>query len=428
MTAHGHTGAGYAPRMDRAFVPFDDGLGDLGPLSDLRASFEQRTGGCTVLERCRLAGSVAAVAVPAARAALAAERTGVPANVAVDGAILVNGRLQAPFEGALHDALRSLAAGQAIVDGEGTVVAACLGAAAARAFVDAVAAGTPPAAPAAARRMDLPLWTRPWHVLDAARFDAALSGDAAQVSEGWDASVTGALPAHAHHVGPHAVHLHARAKVGVGVVFDCSAGPVLVDDGAEVRHHAVINGPAFIGAKSVVSEGTLVKPRAAIGPQCHVAGEVGSVVFQGSTNKAHDGHLGDSIVGEWVNLGAGTDNSNLLNTYGEVTVRLEAALPRERTGRMFCGSFLADHAKLAIGTRLMTGTAIGTGAMVASTAAPDATVGRFAWITDEGERRYRLAKFLEVARTVMARRGVTPGPAYLARLESLHRRHGGDGA
>ncbi|MFM9180019.1 MAG: putative sugar nucleotidyl transferase, partial [Phycisphaerales bacterium] len=177
--------------MDRAFVPFDDGLGDLGPLSDLRASFEQRTGGCTVLERCRLAGTVAAVAVPAGRASLAAERCGGPAHAAGDGAILVNGRRQAPVEGALHEALRSLAAGQAIVDGDGTVVAACLGAAAARTFVDAVAAGTRPAAPGACRTMELPLWTRPWHVLDAARFDAAIAGDAAQVSEGWDATVTG---------------------------------------------------------------------------------------------------------------------------------------------------------------------------------------------------------------------------------------------
>jgi hypothetical protein len=134
-----------------------------------------------------------------------------------------------------------------------------------------------------------------------------------------------------------------------------------------------------------------------------------------------------------VNLGAGTDNSNLLNTYGEVTVRLEASRPRERTGRIFCGSFLADHAKLAIGTRLMTGTSVGTGAMIASSASPDTTVDRFAWITDstddsttgDGVRRFRLAKFLDVVRTVMARRGVTPGPAYLARLSALH---GGDGA
>ena len=420
MTAHARMGAGYAPRMDRAFVPFDDGLGDLGPLSDLRASFEQRTGGCTVLERCRLAGTVASVAVPSARAALAAERCGVPSNAAVDGAVLVNGRLQAPFEGPLREALRSLAAGEAIVDGEGTVVAACLGAGASRAFVEAVAAGTRPAAPGASRTMDLPLWTRPWHVLDVARFDAALAGDAAQVSEGWDASVTGALPAHAHHVGPHALHLHARAKVGVGVVFDCSAGPVLVDDGAEVRHHAVVNGPAFIGAKSVVSEGTLVKPRAAIGPQCRVAGEVGSVVFQGCTNKAHDGHLGDALLGEWVNLGAGTVNSNLLNTYGEVVMRLRPDGPLERSGRQFMGCLVGDHAKLAIGTRIMTGSSIGTGAMWAASTPVAGAVAPFAWVTDDGERRFILRKFLDLARTVMARRGAAPGPAALAHLERLH--------
>jgi UDP-N-acetylglucosamine diphosphorylase/glucosamine-1-phosphate N-acetyltransferase len=200
---------------------------------------------------------------------------------------------------------------------------------------------------------------------------------------------------------------------------------VLVGPKVAVRPFATLVGPCCILEGSIVAERAVIKANTSIGPGCRVGGEVGGTIFQAFSNKAHDGHLGDSIVGEWVNLGAGTDNSNLLNTYGEVTVRLEAALPRERTGRMFCGSFLADHAKLAIGTRLMTGTSIGTGAMVAASAAPDTTVDRFAWVTDDGSRRYRLAKFLEVARTVMARRGVTPGPAYLARLAALH---GGDGA
>ncbi|MFT3685650.1 MAG: hypothetical protein QM783_12110 [Phycisphaerales bacterium] len=80
-------------------------------------------------------------------------------------------------------------------------------------------------------------------------------------------------------------------------------------------------GPAYIGSHSTVIERTLVKAHSSIGPWCKVAGEVGGVVFQGFANKAHDGHLGDAFVGEWSNLGAGTTNSNLLNTYGEVTMR-----------------------------------------------------------------------------------------------------------
>jgi hypothetical protein len=99
-------------------------------------------------------------------------------------------------------------------------------------------------------------------------------------------------------------------------------------------------------------------------------------------------------------------------------LRPEGAL--ERTGRQFMGCVLGDHAKLAIGTRIMTGSSVGTGAMWAAGRAISGAVGPFAWVTDDGERRFLLRKFMEVARTVMARRAVSPGAAYVARLEALH--------
>jgi hypothetical protein len=145
---------------------------------------------------------------------------------------------------------------------------------------------------------------------------------------------------------------------------------------------------------------------------CKVGGEIGSTVFQGYANKSHEGHLGDSWVGKWVNLGAGTTNSNLLNTYGEVTVRLAPDGPRHRTGMTFLGAMLGDHVKTAIGTRLMTGSIVGTGAMIATSTPPPTTVPPFAWLTDEGRRTYRLEKFLDVARTVMGRRERRMTPEY----------------
>jgi len=153
---------------------------------------------------------------------------------------------------------------------------------------------------------------------------------------------------------------------------------------------------------------------------CKVAGEVGGTIFQGFANKAHDGHLGDSYVGEWVNIGAGTTNSNLLNTYGEVTMRIRPGGRTERTGMQFLGTIFGDHAKLAIGMRLMTGTVIGTGAMLATTAPPSTCVPPFAWATDGGERIYRLNKFLDVARQMMTRRDVELSEAMIERLTSLH--------
>ena len=136
----------------------------------------------------------------------------------------------------------------------------------------------------------------------------------------------------------------------------------------------------------------------------------------------HEGHLGDSWVGRWVNFGAGTTNSNLLNTYGEVTMRLEPEGQRFRTGRQFLGAIIGDHVKFAILTRIMTGSVIGTGAMIATTAPPPTLVRRFAWMTDEGERTFRLDKFLETARAVMERRKVQLSETYQSAVRELHER------
>jgi UDP-N-acetylglucosamine diphosphorylase/glucosamine-1-phosphate N-acetyltransferase len=402
-------------------IPFDDGQGDLGPLSDLRAAFEQRTAGRTLLERLLEHGPIGGFALPAALAAVVAERHGLTVNAAPAEALFVNGRLHAPLDAATARAMEDLRVGDAMVAADGSVVAARLAGAAAAAFVASIAAGRGGELPANAHRVPcaLPLWRRPWDLLDAARFGALLEADIAAVAACWTPAAQGRLPGHATAVGGAGVHVHADARIGVGVVFDATSGPILVAEGAEIRHRAVLVGPCFIGPKSIVSEGAVLKARTAIGPQCRAAGEIGSVIFQGCSNKAHDGHLGDALVGEWVNLGAGTVNSNLLNTYGEVVMRLRGDGPLERTGRQFMGCILGDHAKTAIGTRIMTGSSVGTGAMWAAGEAIAGCVGAFAWRTDDGEREYRFDKFIAVARTVMARRGVTPGPAYEARLAAL---------
>lgn len=403
-----------------ATLLFDDGRGDLGPLSDLRASFEQRTGGRSVLERAQRAGGAVHLAAGPALRPLLAERYG--AALAVPhAAVCVNGRLQVPADAALRARLGSLQPGHALRAADGSVVAVRLEGRALTEFVAAVAGGadTLPGT-SAATDCDLALWTRPWHLLDADRLNALLAADMADAAAAWGSAGRGSLPAHAHCTAPAALHLHASAKVGIGVVFDTAAGPVLVDEGAQVGHGSVVTGPAWIGARSIVAERTVLKARAVIGPQCRAAGEVGSAIFQGFSNKAHDGHLGDALLGEWVNLGAGTVNSNLLNTYGEVAMRLRPSGALERSGRQFMGCIVGDHAKTAIGTRIMTGSSVGTGAMWAAGSAISGAVGSFAWVTDDGERRFRLDKFTDIARTVMARRATVPGAAYLERLSALH--------
>jgi hypothetical protein len=138
------------------------------------------------------------------------------------------------------------------------------------------------------------------------------------------------------------------------------------------------------------------------GPECRVRGEVAISVFMGYANKSHHGFVGHSIVGPWVNLGAGTTTSNLKNTYG--SVRLELDGERIETGRTNVGSLFGDHAKTAIGTMLATGTVISAGANVFGTPTPPKFVPPFAWGCT-GERMSEDG-FLKVAERVMARRNV----------------------
>ena len=220
--------------------------------------------------------------------------------------------------------------------------------------------------------------------------------------------------------GKHPLEIHESARVYPNAFFDLEHGPIIVDERAVIRPGAILAGPCYVGCQSVVVDRAHIKAGTVIGPVCKVGGEVGGTIFQGFSNKSHEGHLGDSWVGEWVNFGAGTTNSNLLNTYGQVMMKPTNSLPRSKTDLTFLGAIIGDHVKFAIETRLMTGTAVGTGAMIATTASRPMTVDAFAWLTDAGHRRYRLDKFLDVAKTVMGRRNIAMSPAYEARLTELH--------
>ena len=220
--------------------------------------------------------------------------------------------------------------------------------------------------------------------------------------------------------GAHHVDVDASATVLPGVTFDATQGPIMVDENATVRPGAILCGPCAIGRNATVLDRTLIKANSVIGPGCKVAGEVGDTIFQGFANKAHDGHLGHSWVGKWANFGAGTTNSNLLNTYGEIPMRVDVDGPMHKTGMTFLGAIVGDHVKFAINTRIMTGTVIGTGAMVASTSAPPMCVGRFGWLTDRGEQRFRYERFVSTVEAVMARRNREPSEAYLRLLHELY--------
>ena len=213
-------------------------------------------------------------------------------------------------------------------------------------------------------------------------------------------------------IGEHEVVIERGAVVEPFVVFDASAGPVLVRERAHVASFTRLVGPCVIGRDSAVAGGKVAT--SSVGEWCRVHGELNTSIFLGHANKAHDGFVGHSILGRWTNLGAATVTSNLKNTYG--TVQAWTPAGDADTGLQFLGTLMGDHAKTAIGTRLMTGTVIGAGANVVSDVVPPKVIVPFAW----GAETYRLDKFLEVAARVMARRHVTMGDRERAHLSRVH--------
>jgi UDP-N-acetylglucosamine diphosphorylase/glucosamine-1-phosphate N-acetyltransferase len=193
-----------------------------------------------------------------------------------------------------------------------------------------------------------------------------------------------------------------EAAVEPHVVFDVRTGPVWLGRGVEVRAFTRLAGPLAVGPGSRLVGGPIRE--SSIGPRCVVHGEVSNTVFVGYANKAHDGFLGHSVVGRWVNLGAGTITSNLKNTYGPV--RLQLAGGRVETGMTFLGSLIGDHVKTAIGTMLPTGCVLGTGANVFGTRRPGPRVPPFAWGTDDPDAVLDGAAFLQTAARVLPRRDV----------------------
>jgi UDP-N-acetylglucosamine diphosphorylase / glucose-1-phosphate thymidylyltransferase / UDP-N-acetylgalactosamine diphosphorylase / glucosamine-1-phosphate N-acetyltransferase / galactosamine-1-phosphate N-acetyltransferase len=206
-----------------------------------------------------------------------------------------------------------------------------------------------------------------------------------------------------------------EANVEPGVVFDTSGGPVVLESGVEVRSGTRLEGPLWAGANTRIVGGAI--RLSAIGPWCVVRGEMATTVLLGYANKSHDGFVGNSVLGRWTNLGAGTITSNLKNTYGPV--RLDVAGATIETGHTFLGSLIGDHAKTAIGTLLPTGAVVGTGANVFDGTRAKKWVPPFAWGGDGTERMQRDG-FLAIAERVLPRRNVPVDPATRAYLERMY--------
>lgn len=394
-------------------ILFDDGKGLLAPLNDLRPTYAIRTGAMTISERLTRAFDLEpiGVVVPQPMVELVSETTSLPVNTppeeGEEEVLLISARCPLPLR-----AIGEIEVGQALVEEDTQdMIAVRL----TQSGVREMLMGNQPALTLVA----VPgrhLLARPW---DWRHFrDASLEFDLQVIAQ--NMAKVDQTPIGVTIIGDEGVAISREAQVMPGVILNAVSGPIVIEENATVRPGAIITGPAYIGPGSSVLEQANIKPNTAIGPVCKVAGEIGGTIFQGYANKAHAGHLGDSWIGEWANLGADTTNSNLLNTYTEVTARPAAGAKMEKTGETFLGVTMGDHAKTAIGTRIMTGAIVGAGTMFAASTALSGTTEPFSWHTDAGVKHYRLGKFVEVAMTVMGRRGIAQSQAYARRLTILH--------
>ena len=188
------------------------------------------------------------------------------------------------------------------------------------------------------------------------------------------------------------------------VVIDAENGPVYLDEGVEVHPFSRIEGPCYVGRDSILL-GAKCREGNSIGPVCRIGGEVEESIIQGHSNKYHDGFLGHAYVGEWVNLGALTTNSDLKNDYGSVQVTLDGKRPVE-TGSTKVGSLIGDHTKTSIGTLLNTGSYVGAMALIMATGKPlPKFIPSFAWFLEGSVTKgFGKGKLYETARTAMGRR------------------------
>lgn len=205
------------------------------------------------------------------------------------------------------------------------------------------------------------------------------------------------------------IFIDEGAIVKPGVVLDAEEGPIFIGKGVKLMPNAVIEGPAFIGEGSVVKIGAKIYEGTSIGEVCKVGGEVENSIIHSHSNKQHEGFLGHSYIGMWVNLGADTNNSDLKNNYGSVKVFINGELVD--TGSMFVGLTMGDHSKCAINTMFNTGTNVGVSCNIFGAGIPPKYMPSFSWGGGEMMTTYALDRSLEVAKRVMGRRKIAMSSA-----------------
>lgn len=213
------------------------------------------------------------------------------------------------------------------------------------------------------------------------------------------------IPATVNVINAENIFIESGAKLNF-VTLNAESGPIYIGRDTEIMEGSIIRGPFALGDHAIVKMGAKIYGATTVGPHCRVGGEVNNSVMFAYSNKGHDGFLGNSVLGEWCNLGADTNNSNLKNNYAEVRLWDYNTEGFARTGLQFCGLMMGDHSKCGINTMFNTGTVVGVSANIFGSGFPRNFVPSFSWGGSSGFITYKTEKAFEVAKIVMERRQV----------------------
>ncbi len=219
--------------------------------------------------------------------------------------------------------------------------------------------------------------------------------------------------------GTESIFLEEGAIINAGCILNATTGPIYLGKDAEILEGCMLRGSIALCEHSTLKMGAKIYSGTTIGPGCKVGGEVSNVVFFANSNKGHDGFLGNAVIGEWCNLGADTNCSNLKNNYDQVKIWDEHTNKPIRTGLQFCGLIMGDHSKCGINTMFNTGTVVGVSANIYGGEFQEKFIPSFFWGGPKESETYNLNKALDTAKRMMSRRGKTLSDAEVSMYQQI---------
>ena len=230
----------------------------------------------------------------------------------------------------------------------------------------------------------------------------AIKRDFAMLTEGRESQP---IPEGVLVIKPEDIFIEEGAEL-LFCTLNAADGPIYIGKNAEIMEGCAVRGPFALCESSILKMGAKIYSNTTVGPHSRVGGEVNNSVIFGYSNKGHDGFLGNAVIGEWCNLGADTNNSNLKNNYAEVKIWDYESERFAKTGLQFCGLMMGDHSKCGINTMFNTGTVVGVSANIFGAGFPRNFIPSFSWGGSAGMTTYKTDKAFEVAKVVMSRRSI----------------------